>query len=155
LGQHHINCKITPMAASFAEAAKEPAMRSVILAMLMLAAVQAKSQDPLKVDPGHFKVEFENDQVRVVRVHFDPHYKSTMNQVPPRVVILLTDEHIRVTFPDGTSADRHLKAGTAFWTERGQGRPENLSDLPFELIWVVPKTVPPPNPAGAATAEFR
>jgi polyisoprenoid-binding protein YceI len=62
------------MAASFAEAAKEPAMRSVMLAMLMLAAVQAISQDPLKVDPGHFNVEFENDQVRVVRVHFDPHY---------------------------------------------------------------------------------
>lgn len=129
-------------------------MRSVILAMLMLAAVQAQSQDPLKkVDPVHFNVEFENDQVRVARVHFDPHYKSAMNQVPPRVVILLTDEHIRVTFPDGTSADRHLKAGTAFWTEGEQGRPENLSDLPFELIWVVPKTVPPPKPTGAATAN--
>jgi hypothetical protein len=89
----------------------------------------------------------------VVRVHFDPHYKSPMNQMPPRVMILLTDEHIRVTIPNGKSSDSHLKAETAFWTQGGQGRPENLSDLPFELIWVVPKTVPAPKPAGAAIAN--
>jgi hypothetical protein len=47
--------------------------------------VFAGAQDPLKVDPKHYKVGFENDQVRVVRVHFDPHYKSVMNQTPSRV----------------------------------------------------------------------
>ena len=28
--------------------------------------------DPVKIDPKHYKVEFENDQVRVIRAHFRP-----------------------------------------------------------------------------------
>jgi hypothetical protein len=63
-----------------------------------------------------------------------------MNETPPRVVVVLKDEHFRVTYPNGKSEDRHLKAGTSFWSDGGKGIPENLSDQPFELIWVVPKT---------------
>ena len=114
-------------------------MRLLLLGILILAAGESWGQDPVKVDPKHYRVEFENDRVRVVRVHFDPHYKSAMNSTPPRVVVVLTDEHVRITYPNGTSAERHLKAGTAFWSEGGQGTPENLSDRPFELLWVVPK----------------
>jgi hypothetical protein len=110
-----------------------------LLLLLLCFWSPCAAQDPLKVDPAHFRVEFENDQVRVVRVHFGPHYKSPMNEVPPRVVIALTDEHIKVVFPDGTSSSWELKAGTAFWSDGGKGAPENASDQPFELIWVVPK----------------
>jgi hypothetical protein len=120
-------------------------MRSMIFCgLLLLCSLFARAQDPVKVDPAHYKVEFENDQVRVVRVHFDPHYKSVMNQTPPRVVVVLGEEHVKVTFPDGTSTERHLKAGTTFWSQGGQGIPENLSEQPFELIWVIPKTQPKP-----------
>lgn len=108
-------------------------------AVAVLCSALSWGQDPLKVDPSHFKVEFENDQVRVVRVHFDPHYKSVMNYVPPRVVIVLTGEHFRVTYPDGKTDKWDLKARTAFWSEGGHGIPENVSDKPFELIWVIPK----------------
>jgi polyisoprenoid-binding protein YceI len=38
-------------------------MRFLALVMLMFAAAQTAPQDPLKVDPGHYKVEFENEQV--------------------------------------------------------------------------------------------
>jgi hypothetical protein len=76
----------------------------------------------------------------VVRVFFESQYRSVMNQTPPRVVVVLRDEHFRVTYPDGTSEDRHLKAGTSFWSEGRKGIPENLGDKPFELISIVPKT---------------
>jgi hypothetical protein len=59
-------------------------------AVAVLCSALSWGQDPFKVVPSHFKVEFENDQVRVVRVHFDPHYRSVMNHVPPRVVSVLT-----------------------------------------------------------------
>jgi hypothetical protein len=75
-----------------------------LLLLLLCFWSPCAAQDPLKVDPAHFRLEFENDQVRVVRVHFGPHYKSPMNEVPPRVVIASTDEHIKVIFPDGTSS---------------------------------------------------
>jgi hypothetical protein len=32
-----------------------------------------------------------------------------MNATPPRVVVVLKDEHFRVTYPDSKSEDRHLK----------------------------------------------
>ena len=89
--------------------------------------------------PAHYKVEFENDKVQVMRVHFDSHYRSVMNRTPARVVLVLGDEHFKVTYPDGTSSERHLKAGT-FWDEGGgRGIAENLGEEPFELSWVVPK----------------
>ena len=108
----------------------------------LLTATLSNAQDPLKVDPEHYKVEFENSQVRVVRVIFGPHCKSVMNETPPRVVVVLKDEHFRVSYPDGKSEDRHLQAGTSFWSDGGKGIPENLSDQPFELIWVVLKSGP-------------
>jgi hypothetical protein len=114
-------------------------MRSFALAILISITIKASGQDPLKVDPSHYKVEFENARVRLVRVHFGPHYKSVMNETPPRVVVLLTDEHVKVTHPDGTSEQRTLKAGEAFWSDGGKGMAENLDDKPFELIWVIPK----------------
>jgi hypothetical protein len=55
-------------------------MRLVNLFALALAyALLAEAQNPLKVDPEHYKVEFESNQVQVVRVYFDAHYKSVLN----------------------------------------------------------------------------
>lgn len=35
--------------------------------------------DPVKVDPKHYQVEFENDRVRVLRIRFGPHERSVMH----------------------------------------------------------------------------
>src|SRR5687768_5836999 len=45
-------------------------MRQVLYLSLFLiaCAVPALAQDPVKVDPKHYKVEFENANVRVLRV---------------------------------------------------------------------------------------
>lgn len=48
--------------------------------------------DPVAVDPKHYKVEFENDQVRVVRIRYGPHDKSALHEhVGNRVVCYITD----------------------------------------------------------------
>jgi quercetin dioxygenase-like cupin family protein len=49
--------------------------------------------DPTKVDPKHYKVEFENAQVRVVRVHYGagekgPEHEHTLNHV----IVYLNDQ---------------------------------------------------------------
>ena len=36
--------------------------------------------DPLKIDSKHYKLEFENDQVRVFRVHIGPHESTPMHE---------------------------------------------------------------------------
>jgi hypothetical protein len=37
--------------------------------------------DPTVVDAKHYKVEFENDKVRVLRIHYDPHDKGQLHEL--------------------------------------------------------------------------
>src|SRR4051812_14753338 len=58
--------------------------------------------DPVKVDPKHYKVEFQNDQVRVVRVKFGPHEAAPMHEHQMnRVVVYLKDQNVKMTTAEG------------------------------------------------------
>jgi len=112
------------------------------IAVLSLTGAVAMAQDPVKVDPNHYKVESENAEVRIVRFHYGPHEKSVMHSHPDLVVVYLTDMHIKMTTPDGKSQEQTGKAGQAQWTPAGTHLPENLSDKPAEGILVEFKTKP-------------
>lgn len=99
-------------------------------------AVITRAQDPVKVDAKHYKVEFENDQVRVLRIHYAAGEKSVMHEHPGSVAVFLTDHHVKFTYPDGKSEEVTAKAGQARWTPAGPHLPENIGDKPFELILV-------------------
>src|SRR5712692_1379302 len=88
--------------------------RALLLAVVCLAASPAMAQDPVKVDPDpkHYKVEFENEQVRVLRVHLGPKESSPMHEHPPSVVIPLTDGRLKFTLPDGRTEERTTAAGS-------------------------------------------
>jgi quercetin dioxygenase-like cupin family protein len=115
----------------------------VMALALAAAAVPAQAQDPVKVDPKHYKVEFENDQVRVLRITYGPHEKSVMHFHPGAVAVFLSDGQSKFTFPDGKTQDAPVKAGTTMWTPAGNHLPENTGDKPFELILVETKTKAP------------
>ena len=107
-----------------------------VVVSVLLLALPAMPQDPTKVDSKHYKVEFENDQVRVVRISYGPYEKSVMHEHPAGVAVFLTDESVRFTFPDGKTEELTANAGSTVWIEGGKHLPENLSDEPFELILV-------------------
>jgi quercetin dioxygenase-like cupin family protein len=113
-------------------------MRRVLFLVVIvcLAAFTAKAQDPAKVDPKHCKVEFENDQVRVLRWHNGPHEKVPMHEHPAYVQISLTDGHGRFTSPDGKTKEDDSKAGQTSWNEPQKHSYENLSDSATETIQV-------------------
>jgi quercetin dioxygenase-like cupin family protein len=92
--------------------------------------------DAVKADPKHYKVEFENEKVRVLRITYGPNERSEMHTHPPKVAIFLTDQHSRHTYPDGRSEEARAKAGAVQYTEAWEHNPENMSDKPFELIAV-------------------
>jgi quercetin dioxygenase-like cupin family protein len=55
--------------------------------------IEMPADDPLKADPKHYSLEFENDQVRVLRVRFGPHEKGVMHQHKlTHLVVYLTDQ---------------------------------------------------------------
>jgi len=97
---------------------------------------QLEVQDPVKVDPKHYKVELENEQVRVLRVNYRAHEKSVMHSHPDSVVICQSDAHCRFKFPDGKTEERRLRAGETFYAPGGSHLPENLSGQPLDAIIV-------------------
>jgi len=114
-------------------------MRRVLVAaavVLVLSMLPVMAQDAVEVDSKHYKVEFENDEVRVVRITYGPHEKSVMHEHPANVAIFLTDGQARFTLPDGKTQDATMKAGTSQWDGGGKHLPENTGDKPFELILV-------------------
>ena len=113
-------------------------MRSVLLmaALWLTGAVAAYGQDAVKVDPKHYQVEFENEQVRVLRISYGPGEKSVMHEHPANVAVFLTDGQAQFTLPDGKSQEVPLKAGTTRWGAGEKHLPANIGDKPFELILV-------------------
>src|SRR5918999_3932337 len=102
----------------------------------MACAVPALAQDPVKVDANHYKVEFENESVRVLRVKIGPGEKSIMHQHPNAVAIFQSSGKGKFTFPDGKTEERDIVAGQAIWTPATTHQPENIGSSAFEVILV-------------------
>ena len=80
--------------------------------------------DPTVVDAKHYKVELENDQVRVLRVHYDAHDKGAEHEhILNRVVLYLNDQ-------TAAKADEIRMSGAGVHTE------ENKGDQPADRIAV-------------------
>jgi len=93
--------------------------------------------DPVKVAPKNYKVELENDQVRVIRGHMAPHESVPMHEhTLNRVTVFLTDQNILSTAQDGKTQTAVHKAGEATWGAPNTHKEQNMSDKPFEVIIV-------------------
>ena len=91
--------------------------------------------DPLKVDPKHYKLEFENPQVRVLRVKIEAHGTAPMHEHSlNRVTVFLTDQEFRVKDSHGEIKIMKHKAGDAVWGTPTTHTEENLSNNPFEVL---------------------
>jgi len=110
--------------------------------LVVCATHLAIAQDAVKVDPKHYTVEFEDAQVRVLRITYGPHEKSVMHGHPAGVAVFLTDGQVKFTLPDGKIDERSLKSGQTLWADPVKHLPENVSDKPFELLFVELKAKP-------------
>ena len=68
--------------------------------------------DPANVDSKHYKVEFENEQMRILRVKYGPHETSPMHAHPGLVAIFLTDQHSQFKYPEAGSRRSARKRAT-------------------------------------------
>jgi len=98
------------------------------------AAAAVFAQDPVKVDPKHYKVELENAQVRILRVHYGPGEKSVMHSHPNSVAVFLSDGKVKFTYADGKTEDASGKAGQAQYTPAQVHNPENTGNAPFDVL---------------------
>src|SRR2546428_13959267 len=102
--------------------------------LALMAVVLLRAQDPVKVDSKHYKVLFENDQVRVLRIQYAPGDKSPMHQHPDSVAVFLADQRVKFTYPDGKSEEVSAKAGEARWTPAGGHGAGNGGDKPLQAV---------------------
>jgi hypothetical protein len=92
--------------------------------------------DPVEVDSKHYKVEFENEQVRVLRIKYGPYESSPMHGHPGMVAIFLTDQNSQFKYPDGRVQEMRGKAGEVKYMDAFEHEPTNMSDQPMEVIAV-------------------
>ena len=110
------------------------ALYGVVLCVCLAPSLSA--QDAVKVDPKHYTVVSENDQVRVLKIHYGPHEKSVMHSHPASVAVFLTDANGQFSYPDGKKENFAVKAGNAQYSAAETHLPENTSDTAFDLILV-------------------
>ena len=125
----------------------KPPLTLALLALGVTAS--AAAQDPVKVDPKHYQVVFEDAQIRVLRITYGPHEKSVMHEHPVGgCVILLSPGQTRFHTPDGKYTDNTFKAGDVNCTPAGPGtnkhNPENMAAAPFSAVLVERKATPKP-----------
>ena len=116
---------------------------SMLLAILPFAVGPAFAQDPVAVDSAHYKLEFENEHVRALRITYGPNEKSVMHYHPAGVAVFFNDQKVQFTLPDGQTIEMGSKAGEVMWLEAGAHLPQNLTDQPLELILVEVKAQSP------------
>jgi len=114
-----------------------PAVRGALF--LILAASALRAQDPTKVEPTHYKLDFENEHVQVVHIHYGPHEKSSMHSHPAGVVVNITDAHLRFTDGSGKVQEVYSKQGEARWFPPLKHVVENLGDKSYEGVYIAVK----------------
>jgi hypothetical protein len=100
----------------------------------------SKAQDQVVVDPQIAKVEFENEQIRVMRVRYAPRQKGHMHSHPARINVTITTNDVRAILPNGKSSNAKRKAHELFWSDAVTHQVENLADGPLENIEIELKT---------------
>lgn len=98
----------------------------MMLCLLLAVAPLSAGEDPTKVDPDHYKVVFENDEVRVLRITYGVGEKSVMHYHPDSVAVFLTDQMVQFTMADGSTQEVENKGKEAIWTPAGDHLPANV-----------------------------
>lgn len=107
---------------------------SISALLFFTGAVYA--QDAVKADPEHYKVEMENDFVRVLRITYGPGEQSVVHEHPKGVAVFLTDYNVQFSLPTGEEIPISGNKGQVIWSDGDKHQPTNKGTSPMELIQV-------------------
>jgi len=120
------------------------------LTLLFLLALPAAAQDPVKVAPQAYKLEFENDWVKVLRVHYAPKEKIAEHDHPPTgaAYVYLNDsgpvifKHIGLSYGAITRPAVKARSFRLWYATKETHEVENPSDTPSDFMRIEFKTEP-------------
>ena len=93
--------------------------------------VHAQGSDAQQITPN--KIEFENDQIKVIRGFLAPHQKTPLHSHPYRFGVTLTKNDLMIT-SDGKTGPSKKDAQQIFWSEPVTHEVENVSTDRMENI---------------------
>jgi len=103
----------------------------------MVPTVKFPANDPLKLDPAHYKLEIDNNQVRVLRLHLRQGEKTPLHaQSFERLVVPLTPARLKVSDAKGAAKTVSYGKADLQWLAPGEEAAENLGDQPYEALIV-------------------
>jgi quercetin dioxygenase-like cupin family protein len=122
-----------------------------MLVLVLLWSGTILAQDPVKVDPTHYKVVFENASVRVLKIDYAAGSKSVMHHHPDAIVIPLAASKVRFATPDGKSQDQDMANESAMYSPAGDHLPTNIGTGRIDGLLVEFKGAAPGKAAFPAT----
>lgn len=121
-----------------------------VVMFVCLSALIVSAQDPLKAAPRNYKLDFENEWVKVVRVHYGPKEKVPAHDHNPTAAayVYLSDsgpvifKHINLSY--GAITRAAVKAGSfrVYKAVKEVHEVENPNDTPSDFLRIEFKTEP-------------
>jgi len=103
----------------------------------MIPAIKYVARDPSVVDPAHFKVEIDNNQVRVLRLYLGSGEKTRMYEERlERLLVPLTEARLKTVDADGVVKTVRYLPGEVQWLMPGTQNDENVGKSRYEAILV-------------------
>jgi hypothetical protein len=91
----------------------------LVAIMMVLFVSSVRAQDPVKTDPAHYKLELENDRVRILHVSVEPNGKLEVNELGDAVIVPLRDYESTLKTANGeTKVERVM--GKPAWVTAGR-----------------------------------
>ncbi len=124
--------------------------RMAITILLALFTVPALAQDPVKVAPQAYKLDFENDWVKVLRVHYAPKEKIAEHDHPQTAAayVYLSDsepvifKHVGLSYGPVTRAALKARSFRLWNATKETHEVENTGDIPSDFLRIEFKTEP-------------
>ena len=103
-----------------------------------------RGKDALAADPKHYKVELDNDRMRVLRLTLKADETVPVHDDRDALFVCIavgSDKacHIRLTRPGGPSQDVHLQAGESRWIYADTRSEKNLNSQALEMLVIESK----------------
>jgi hypothetical protein len=125
-------------------------LRFAIAALIVSAFVTMRAQDPLVMLPDAYKLSFENDWVKVVRVHYAPHVKlpTHAHTELAAAYVYLNDSgpvvfgHHGVSYGAVTRPPTRAGMFRLYRAVKEDHEVENRSELPSDFLRIEFKTEP-------------
>ena len=103
----------------------------------MAPTVKYGPRDPLAVDTRHFKLEMDNNQVRVLRLRLRKGEKTaTYQEVFEHLLVPLTAAQVKTADAKGAVKKAVYRPGEVQWQMPGTQADENTGAAPYEAIIV-------------------